>query len=143
MGERLRELALKLPKFIASNILGTIVDLTVLFLLSEFLFSTYAGEYIAAPVISFECAVCVNYLSSSFFVWKDRIRGKKLKYFLRRYILYNLSASGTFLVKMSLLLLFEAIFGWNVIFCNIAALCISGLINFSMGEWVIFRKRKV
>jgi hypothetical protein len=26
--------------------------------------------------------------------------------------------------------------------CNLAALCISGLINFSMGEWVIFRQKR-
>lgn len=44
-------------------------------------------------------------------------------------------------MKMGFLLLFEVIFGWDVVYCNLAALCISGIINFSMGEWVIFRKK--
>ncbi len=47
----------------------------------------------------------------------------------------------TFLVKMGILLLIELLFGWNVVICNLAALCISGIINFSMGEWVIFRQK--
>ena len=48
----------------------------------------------------------------------------------------------TFLLKMGFLLLFELLFGWHVVICNLAALCISGIVNFSMGEWVIFRKRR-
>ncbi len=63
------------------------------------------------------------------------------KSFFRKYLLYNFSASAVFLVKMGFLLLFEVIFGWDVVYCNLAALCISGIINFSMGEWVIFRKK--
>jgi putative flippase GtrA len=54
---------------------------------------------------------------------------------------YNASATATFIVKLGILLLFEVVFGWHVVFCNLAALCISGLLNFSMGEWVVFRKK--
>ena len=70
------------------------------------------------------------------------MKPRTLKRFLGKYVFYNLSASGVFLIKMCFLLLFERLFGWNVVICNLAALCISGLINFSMGEWVIFRKKR-
>lgn len=113
----------------------------MLWLLSHFVFKKYAGDYILAPVISFECAVFTNYCTAFFFVWGDRMRGRTPKLFFRKYILYNLSASSVFLIKMCFLLLFERLFGWNVVICNLAALCISGLINFSMGEWVIFKQR--
>jgi len=43
---------------------------------------------------------------------------------------------------MAFLLLFERIFGWNVVVCNLAALCLSGMLNFLMGECVIFKKPK-
>ena len=64
-----------------------------------------------------------------------------MRSFFRKYFFYNISSSMAFLVKMGFLLLFELFFGWNVVICNLAALCISGMINFSMGEWVIFRKK--
>ncbi len=138
---RIRELAKKAPKFIFSNALGTVVDTAVLWLFSEHVFESYFGEYVVSPVISFECAVFVNFLCSWFFIWKDRVVRGNGKSFLRKYLIYNFSASAVFLVKMGFLLLFEVIFGWDVVYCNLAALCISGIINFSMGEWVIFRKK--
>ncbi len=138
---RLGELARKTPKFIISNMFGTVVDTAVLWLFSEYVFGSYAGKYIVSPVISFECAVFTNYMCSRFFVWKDRCDGGGAGVFWRKYLFYNLSASAVFLVKMGFLLLFERLFGWDAVFCNLAALCVSGIINFSLGEWVIFRKK--
>jgi len=134
-------LAVKIPKFIASNIVGTIVDTVILIFLSTYVFDSYVGEYLVSPFISFECAVLTNYLCSFFFVWKDRVKGLAAKNFFRKYLLYNLSVTGTFAVKLGIILLLEVIFGWNVVICNLAALCFSGIINFSMGEWLIFRKK--
>ena len=48
------EIALKVPKFILVNALGTVVDTAVLWLLSSRIFSGYAGEYLLSPLISFE-----------------------------------------------------------------------------------------
>lgn len=128
-------------KFFITSLGGTLVDMGVLFVLSEFVFDSYFGEYILAPFISFECAVMVNFTFSFFFVWKDRVRGQSLMYFIRKYLVYNLSTTGTFIVKLGILLLFEVVFGWHVVFCNLAALCVSGLLNFSLGEWFVFRKK--
>lgn len=139
MGRKL-EIVLKVPKFVLANGMGTVVDTAVLWLFSHYVFESYAGDYIISPVISFECAVFANFCCSFFFIWKDRVEKGSLKYFFRKYVIYNLSASMTFMIKMGFLLLFEAIFGWNVVICNLAALCISGVLNFSLGEWVIFRK---
>lgn len=139
---RIKEIVSKVPKFVASNLAGTLVDMGVLLVLSEYVFSTYFGQYVAAPFLSFECAVLTNFLLSFFFVWKDRVRGRNFKYFIRKYLVYNASATGTFVIKLGVLLLFEVIFGWHVLLCNLAALCFSGIINFSMNEWVIFRKKK-
>lgn len=129
----------KFPRFVLAGSLGTAVDTAVLWLLSHFVFHRYAGDYLLAPLISFECAVFTNYCSAYFFVWRERRSGTK-KFFMI-YIIYNLSATGTFLLKMGFLLLLERLFSWHVVMCNLAALCVSGLINFSMGEWVIFRRR--
>ena len=134
------EIIKKFPKFVLSGGLGTVVDTAVLWLLSHFIFRKYAGDYLIAPVISFECAVFTNYCTAFFFVWRDRVSQRTLRRFFGKYIYYNLSASGAFLIKMRFLLLLERLFGWGVVICNLAALCISGLINFSMNEWVIFKR---
>lgn len=131
----------RLPKFIGVNIIGTAVDTAVLWIFSHYVFKGYVGEYIISPIISFECAVLSNYLFSYFGIWKDRSEKHNRKAFAQKYLIYNLSSSAVFLLKMGFLLGIEIIFGWNVVICNLAALCISGLINFSMCEWVIFRNK--
>jgi len=139
--KRLR-LIKKMSSFVVSNALGTAVDTLVLWIFSDYVFSTYAGEYIASPVISFECAVFVNFLCSYLYIWKDRISHRSLPSFFRHYAPYNLSATGVFVFKMGLLLLIERMTGWDVIICNLLALCASGSINFALDEWVIFRKKQ-
>lgn len=132
----------KISKFILSNSAGTVVDTFILWILSRVVFYSYAGQYIISPALSFECAVFTNYLCSWHFIWRDRVKNYNQSRFWNKYLYYNLSSTGVFVIKMVFLLLFERFFGWQVVLCNLAALCISGIINFSMGEWIIFRKPK-
>lgn len=137
---RISELAKRFPKFVGINAIGTIIDTAVLWLFSHFVFDGYVGEYVISPVISFECAVMSNYLFSYFGVWRER---RSAGSFVLKYIMYNISSSLVFTMKLGVILLLERLFGWNVVICNLAALCLSGLINFSLSEWVIFRKKQV
>lgn len=137
---RISELVKRFPKFVGVNAIGTIIDTAVLWLFSHFVFDGYVGEYVISPVISFECAVLSNYLFSYFGVWKER---RSAGSFVLKYIMYNISSSLVFTMKLGVILLLERLFGWNVVICNLAALCLSGLINFSLSEWVIFRKKQV
>ena len=132
----------RLPKFIGANILGTAIDTVLLWLLSQHIFKGYVGEYIISPIISFECAVLSNFLFSYFGIWKDRAGKYDTKGFIRKYAIYNMSSSVVFILKMGILLCIELLAGWNVVVCNLVALCISGIVNFSLNEWVIFRGRK-
>ena len=141
--ERAVLLIKRLPKFVGVNMIGTVVDTAVLWVFSHYILKGYIGEYIISPIISFECAVLCNYIFSYFGVWKDRARNHDRREFAHKYLLYNLSSSVVFMIKMALLLLFEAIFGWNVVICNLLALCLSGLLNFALGEWVIFRDKRI
>ena len=140
--ERADILIKRLPKFVGVNLIGTVVDTTVLWVFSHYIFNGYIGEYIFSPIISFECAVLSNYIFSYFGVWKDRSQRHNAKAFAQKYIMYNLSSSAVFIFKMGLLLLLELAFKWDVVVCNLAALCVSGLLNFALGEWVIFREKR-
>ena len=130
-------------KFAASTLAGTAVDMLVLWLCAHYLLDgSYWREYILSPFLSFECAVLTNFVIAYFGVWRDRISARSWKSFFRHYGGYNLSCTGTFLFKMALLLLFEQLFHWDVLWCNIVALCFSGLLNFFINEKIVFRPKR-
>ena len=57
-------------KFSGTSAIGTVVDILVLWLLSDVVFDGRDwGEYVISPAISFQCAVAVNFLMSYFYVW--------------------------------------------------------------------------
>ena len=133
-------------KFAGTSAVGSIVDTLVLWLLSDLVFSKgYWGEYIISPLISFQCAVAVNYTISYFYVWKDRTRKSpdaSAKRFFKLYGAYNLSNSAVFLLRLGILLLIERFTGWDVVICNLVAMCFSGIINYAINNLLIFKKKK-
>ena len=137
---------IRYAKFAGTSVVGSIVDTLVLWLLSDLIFTRgYWGEYIISPLISFQCAVAVNYMISYFYVWKDRTRKRSdasIRRFFRLYGAYNLSSSVVFLFRLGVLLLIERFFGWDVVICNLVAMCFTGIINFAINNLVIFKKKK-
>ena len=123
MGRKV-ETALRIPKYVLVSAAGTVVDTVVLWLVSHHIFHSFAGEYLLSPFISFECAVLFNFICSFFLIWMDRM---------------DIGNARTFLLKMGLLLFFKFLFGWDVVICNLVALCVSGIVNFVMSDRVIFR----
>ena len=137
------EKAVRLFKFSLSTLAGTAVDMLVLWVFKQFVFKDwYYGEYMISPVISFFFAVLTNFSLAYFIVWKDRVSKRSVRSFFRHFAGYGISSLGGFIVKMGLLLLIERIFHWDVLICNLVALCFSGLLNFALNEWVVFGKRK-
>ncbi len=137
---------IRYAKFAGTSLIGSVVDTLVLWLMSDLVFTRgYWGEYIISPMISFQCAVAVNYTISYFYVWKDRTRKRadaSVRRFFRLYAAYNLSNSMVFLFRLGVLLLIERFSGWDVVFCNLTAMCFSGIINFTINNLLIFKKKK-
>ena len=130
-------------KFLGTSIIGTSVDMLVLWILSDYVFEKgYWGEYLLSPVLSFQCAVFVNFTIFYFYVWKDRVSTKRsLRFFARKYFGYNLSCSSVFLIRFGVMLLIERFTGWDVVFCSLVAMCFSGIVNFLLTNNLVFRKR--
>ena len=130
-------------KYAGTSIAGTLVDTLVLWLLSEFVFrEVYWAQYILSPAISFQCAVITNYLIFYFYVWRDRTREDRRRHnFTRRFLAYDLSCTTVFLLRLLLLLMIEKLSGWDVVVCNLVAMCFSGVLNFVSNNLIIFRKR--
>ena len=134
-------------KFAGTGVVGSIVDTLVLWLLSDLVFTKgYWGEYIISPFISFQCAVAVNFTISYFYVWKDRTRKRpdaSVCRFFKLFGAYDLSTSAVFLFRLGVLLLIERFTGWDVVICNLIAMCFSGIINFTVNNLLIFKKKKI
>lgn len=131
----------KYIKFIASRAIGTLVDTFVLWLCSAYLFGGgYWATYIISPFISFEVATMSNFLCSYYWIWRSRISHRGGRSFWRHFVGFNLSSGAGFVVKMVFLLLFERLFGWSVVVCNLVALTISGVLNYALADSVVFRK---
>ena len=140
-------LLIRYAKFAGTSAVGSVVDTLVLWLLSDLVFTKgYWGEYIISPFISFQCAVAVNFTISYFYVWKDRTRKRpdaSVRRFFRLFGGYNLSTSAVFLFRLGVLLLIESFTGWDVVICNLIAMCFSGIINFIINNLLIFKKKKI
>ena len=133
---------IKYLEFLVSRLFGTGVDTLVLWICSDYIFTSYWGSYILSPIISFEFAVMSNFLWSYFWIWKSRIVNKGCWAFWKLFSIFNISSVAGFLIKMMFLLLFERIFGWDVVWCNLTALLISGLFNYFLTDVWVFRKPK-
>ena len=141
----MRRVLIRYLKFMGTSVVGTIVDTLVLWILSDFVFTKgYWGEYVISPVISFQCALTANFLISYFYVWKDRtvVSGASTKRFFKLYFTYNLSGSAVFLLRLGALLIIEKFTGWDVVICNLLAMCVSGVLNFAINNLLIFKKKK-
>lgn len=142
LGVSYMEKILRYVKFMLSTLAGTAVDCIVMWLLAERLFvGNEAAQLFVAPSVSFECAVFTNYVLAYFFVWKDRVSQRSVRNFSLRFFPYNVSCVAAFLIKMVPFVLIRHFAGLNVVVCNLLALVFSGLFNFVMNEWVIFRKK--
>lgn len=130
--------------FTMTRNIGTLVDCLVLWFFADLVFKgSYVGENIVSPTISFEVATLVNYITSYFWIYRSRIpKGAGKRAFARRFLTFNLSSVFGFLIKMGFLLLFEHLFSWHVVVCNLLALCISGLFNYFFADLWVFGKKK-
>ena len=141
------KLLIRYAKFAGTSAVGSVVDTLVLWLLSDLVFTKgYWEEYIISPFISFQCAVAVNFTISYFYVWKDRTRKRpdaSVRRFFKLFGGYNLSTSAVFLFRLGVLLLIERLTGWDVVICNLIAMCFSGIINFTINNLLIFKKKKI
>ncbi|QGY46415.1 GtrA family protein [Maribellus comscasis] len=127
-------------KFALNGILGTAVETIVLWVLSNFIFHNYIGNYIIAPTIAFEVELLLKFIISYYWIWNKKIsRGNEHKSFISQFLQYNFFLTFGFIVRMGLLLGFEKIFGWDVIICNLVAGALSGSLNFLFAEKIVFR----
>lgn len=128
----------RLSKVSVCSLLGTAVDMLVLWLCSDYLLHGYVGEHIISPCISFEFGVITNFFVSKHIVWRDRVMSSPQIPLWRRFAKYNLSCIFAFCIRISISLLLHHWSGWDVVPCNLIAMLLSGIVNFTFQNLFIF-----
>ena len=138
--------------FVLTSSAGTVVDLGVHWLLSNFVFKgNYWGSFWIAPTISFELAAMTNFIIAYYFLWKDRITYRGTRSFWRHFAAYNVTTLGAYIIKFVAMQGIHFLFvkmnwmqdsSFEPVICNLLGLCFSGSFNFLMNEFVIFNKKK-
>ncbi|MBP5373440.1 MAG: GtrA family protein [Bacteroidales bacterium] len=147
-----KEILRNLVMFSVTSSAGTLVDLGLHWLLSATIFrDSYWGTYWIAPVISFEVAAMVNFIIAYNFLWRDRVSERSVRSFWRHFGAYNAAGVGAFLLKFIVMQVVHFLLRHlgllqdstlEPVLCNLIGLCFSGLFNFSMSEFFIFRKKR-
>lgn len=142
MNSKWLEQAWRYLRFMLSTLAGTAVDTFVLWLFAHKVFKGwYVGETIVSPTISFECAVIVNFIFFCLFVWRDRTDFSNRRRLAQQFVKYNVSCVAGFLLKMVLLVGVQWLSGWDVVICNLIALCFSGIFNFVINDLWVYSKK--
>lgn len=140
-GKAIRALLKKFVMFASTSVAGTLVDLGVHWILAHRVFSSYFGQFLLAPAISFELAALTNFSIAYHWVWRERITHRSTRTFWMRFLIYSASSAGVFIVKLLVMQLLHWVFPTlDPVLCNLISLCFSGTLNFFMSEWVLFRK---
>ena len=152
MQQSRKEIARNFVMFVLTSSAGTVVDLGVHWLLSNFVFKgNYWGSYWIAPTISFELAAMTNFVIAYYFLWKDRVTYHGARSFWRHFAAYNVTTLGAYLIKLVAMQAIHFLFvkmnwmqdsSFEPVVCNLLGLCFSGSFNFVMNEFVIFNKKK-
>ena len=152
MKQSSKEITRNFALFVVTSSAGTVVDLGVHWLLSNFVFKgSYWGSFWIAPTISFELAAMTNFIIAYYFLWKDRITYRGTRSFWRHFAAYNVTTLGAYIIKLIAMQAIHFLFvkmdwmqdsSFEPVVCNLIALCFSGSFNFVMNEFVIFTKKK-
>lgn len=133
---------IRLGKNSVFSLLGTTIDMLVLWLCSDYVFHGYVGEYIISPCISFEFGVITNFFVSRRFVWQDRVLDSPRISLAKCLVIYNLSCIFAFCIRVGISLLLYHWSDWDVVPCNMIAMLISGILNFVVQNSFVFRQQK-
>ena len=114
-------------KFCAVGATGTLVNIGLLWLLTEF-----AGlHYLVSAAISIETAIVFNFTFHSFFSFSDR-RSSTLKVFGKRLLKYNLVSLTGMAINMGILWLLTEVVGLHYLLANLCGIASATLWRYTL-----------
>ena len=124
-----------LIKFAIVGTIGTVINISILYLLTEF-FNLY---YIFSEIIAFIVSVLNNYILNKLWTFQEKIQEK----IIRKYFKFSLVCLVSLLLNITVLfILVEYFYIWYIMAEIIAIFC-AFLINFSGSRLWTFKKNNI
>jgi len=117
-------------KFCAVGLSGVLVNMGLLWLLTEF-----AGLfYLLSAAISIETSIISNFILNDYFTFRDR-RSPHFRSFLSRLLKFNLVSLAGLGVNMGMLWLLTEVFGIYYLLSNLCGIAVATLWNYLVNTW--------
>jgi dolichol-phosphate mannosyltransferase len=129
-----RILHVRLLKFAVVGLSGVIVNMGMLYLLTEYL----GLLYIISSIIAIEISIISNFFLNDLWTWKDRVK----KRFLERFFQYHISVGLTaILANWLILLILTEFFNIYYLISNLIGIAVGTFANFVVNDLWTFQKR--
>lgn len=117
-------------KFCAVGLSGVLVNMSLLWLLTEF-----AGLfYLLSAAISIETSIISNFVLNDYFTFRDR-RSPQAKSFFNRLLKFNLVSLAGLGINMAVLWLLTEAFGIFYLLSNLCGIAVATLWNYLVNTW--------
>jgi len=129
-------------KYAMFSLAGTVTDILVIWLFSHLVFPEWKlVQSVFSTMLATECQIIVTFIVSAMFVWGDIMKGKRKRAKFGHFLAFNASFVVVFFFKYFIQLFFAKDIGLDVVLAELIALTISGVLNFLMNNYIIFKKK--
>ncbi len=126
----------RILKFSIVGVSGILVNMGILFILTEY----FHILYLISSIIAIEISIISNFLLNDIWTWKDRIKKK----FIYRFVQYHISVGITaVLVNWGILFILTELFGVYYLISNLIGIGVGTLSNYIINDLWTFRTKKV
>jgi len=122
----------QITKFMIVGAIGTIINLSILFIFTEF-FNFY---YIYSAIIAFFTSVINNYILNKLWTFQEKIQER----IISKYIKYTLICLISLIVNLFILFILVEFYGIWYILSELIAIMGSFLVNFIGNKFLTFKK---
>ncbi len=118
----LKSFIIQISKFVIVGGLGALINVSILFILTD-IFNVF---YLISEIIAFIISASQNYVLNKIWTFKEKLKNSVIK----KYFKYLLISMISLLFNISVLYMLVEFFGFWYIYAEIVAIIFSSLINF-------------
>jgi putative flippase GtrA len=127
-----------MKRWLTFNAVGLLGIGAQLLALQLFVFLLGASNYLWATAAAVELAIIHNFCWHTRWTWRDRPAGASER--LARFLRFNLANGlNSLLGNLLLMRLFVGVWRWPLLWADLGAALVCGLINFALSETYVFR----
>lgn len=133
-----KEISLQFRKFAAVGLIGSIINIIILYILTDFL-NIY---YIVSAVCAFVISMTHNFILNKIWTFKEKFGhiGKNTKKTIKQYGKYFVASISVLCVNLIFLYIFVEYIGLHYLLAQIIAIILVAILNFAINRKFTFGK---